>query len=230
MKLVKILTTTVIIAMTLQGCATGYLQGQTIGTKKTIEHDNVRYMVNYRLPNGQIDYNRLLILSDKYSYELNDYYNNGVNIKNLNKLGELLDLKYFKPEPIRFELDGKIQINSYTVNFKFDYDKQGKTITTAEKQVLDRYCYQKKDTAYLDCEMTFAMSMHQKFTPQQSLTPLKGNYPIEMTSVGDNTALRAVLKPLAIATDIVTAPIQLAVGALFLIPMSIGCRTGNCAQ
>lgn len=230
MKLVKTLTTTVIIAMILQGCATGYLQGQTIGTKKTVEHDNVRYMVNYRLPNGQIDYNRLLILGDKYSYELNDYYNNGVNIKNLNKLGELLDLKYFKPEPIRFELDGKIQINSYAVNFKFDYDKQGKTITTAEKQVLDRYCYHKKDTAYLDCEMTFTMSMHQKFTPQQSLTPLKGNYPIEMTRVGDNTALRAVLQPLAIATDIVTAPIQLAIGALFLVPMSIGCRTGNCVQ
>lgn len=230
MKITKTICALSVAALTLQGCATGYLQGQTIGTKKTVEHDNIRYMVNYRLPNGQIDYNRLLILGDKYSYELSDYYDDGVNIKNLNKLGEVLDLKYFKPKPIRFELDGKIQINSHTVNFKFDYDKQGKTITTAEKQVLDRYCYQKKETAYLDCEIKFDMSMHQKFTPQQSLTPLKGNYPIEMTRVGDNTALRAVLKPLAIATDIVTAPIQLAVGALFLVPMSIACRTENCTQ
>lgn len=230
MKFAKTIATLGVVALTLQGCATGYLGTITTGTKRTIEHDNIRYMVSYVLPNGQIDYKRLLILGDKYTYELSDYYYGGINIKNLNKLGDVLDLKYLKPEPIRFELDGKIQINSYTANFKFDYDKQGKAITQAEKQVLDRYCFNKTDTAYLSCTMKFDMSMHQKFTPNQNLVPIKGNYPIEMTKASDNTALRAVLKPFAIVTDIVTAPIQLAVGALFLGSMTIGCNQGNCGQ
>lgn len=231
MKLAKAVGTISVITLTLQGCATGYLSSITTGTKKTIEHDNVRYMLGYRLPNGQIDDKRLLILGDKYSYELSDYYYDGINLKNLNKLGEVLDLKYFKPEPIRFELDRIIHINSYTVNLKFDYDKQGKTITATEKQVLDRYCANKHNTAYLHCEMKFDMSMHQKFTPKQTLVPLKGHYPIEITRVSDNKALRALLKPFAVATDLVTAPIQLAVGALFLGSMTMACSgKANCTQ
>lgn len=231
MKFAKTMCMVGVVALALQGCATTYLNNATRGTKQSIEHDTVRYMLQARSPNGQIDPNKLLILGDKYTYELSDDYYDGINIKNLNKFGEVLDLKYFKPEPIRFKMDAhSINHNFYTVRFEFDYDKQGKAITTAEKQILERYCAVRQDTAYLNCEMQFHMSMHQKFTPPQSLALLKGNYPIEITRERDNTVLRAVLKPFAIATDLVTAPFQLAAGALALGGVALSCTVGSCGQ
>lgn len=234
MKFVKVIAMSSITALMLQGCATSYLNSKTRGSVESVERDQVRYMLSYVSAHGETNANYMVILGDKYTYELDDRDNQGKNLQYLNKIGQVLDLKAFKPEPIRFKLGNSFGGRIVPVNyvfFKFSYDKQGQPLTAGEKEFLNRYCYTHLPNPYGSCEMKFEMKMYAKSTiPNAKLQPVKGNYPIEIVSYHDNKVARTALKPFAFVADVITAPIQLAVGALFMGSIAVGCGTGDGCQ
>ena len=237
MKFTKMIAMTTITALMLQGCATSYLNSKTSGSVESVERDQVRYMLSYVSANGEPNAEYMVILGDKYTYELDDRNAGGKKLQDLNKIGQVLDLKAFKPEPIRFKLPNfdlphnRMTVPINYVVFKFSYDKQGQPLTAGEKEFLNRYCYTHLPNPYGSCEMQFTMKMYAKSTiPNAKLQPVKGNYPIEIESHRDNKVARSALKPFAFAADVITAPIQLAVGALFLGGIAVGCGTGDGCQ
>ncbi|UXZ04529.1 hypothetical protein [Moraxella nasicaprae] len=234
MKFTKMIAMTTIAGLMLQGCATSYLNSKTRGSVESVERDNVRYMLSYVSANGVQDSNYMVILGDKYTYELDDRNAGGRKLQDLNKIGQVLDLKAFKPKPIRFKLEdsfgGRI-VPVHYVFFEFSYDKQGQPLNAGEKEFLNRYCYTHLPNPYGNCEMKFEMKMYAKSTiPNAKLQPVKGNYPIEIVSYHDNKVARTALKPFAFVADVITAPIQLAAGALFMGSIAVGCGTGDGCQ
>lgn len=227
----------IVTTLMLQGCASSYLNSATRGSVESVERDNVRYMLSYVSADGTPNAEYMVILGDKYTYELDDSYDSGKNLQYLNKIGQVLDLKAFKPEPIRFTLPNfdlphnRMAVPLNYVAFKFSYDKQGKPLNAGEKEFLNRYCYTHLPNPYSSCEMQFTMRMYAKSTPPNAkLQSVKGNYPIEIVSHRDNKLARTALKPFAFAADVITAPIQFAVGALFLGGIAVGCGTGDGCQ
>lgn len=212
MNMVKIAGIFGLIALMLQGCVTSHVDSKTSLSIKTTEHDQVRYMLNYVSADGTPRRDLMVILGDKYTYELNDIYNEGKNLDNLNNIGKVLDLKHFKPEPIEFKIrhyKHNTIADNYAV-FYFSYDKPENLITTQEKELLDYYCHIHLPEPYSRCEMRFALKIYDKTTPPNAtLQPVKGTYPIHITHLRDDKTKRALLKPFAFVADVVTAPFQL---------------------
>lgn len=212
MNMVKIAGIFGLTALMLQGCVTSHVNSKTNISIKTTEHDHVRYMLNYVSADGTPRRDLMVILGDKYTYELNDTYDDGKNLDNLNNIGKVLDLKHFKPEPIEFTVrhDRHDTITDNRVFFHFSYDKPENLITAQEKELLDRYCYTDFPKPYGGCKMTFSVAVYDKTTPPNAtLQPVKGTYPIHITHLRDDKAKRALLTPFAFVADVVTAPLQL---------------------
>lgn len=212
MNLLKTACTLSLTALLLQGCVTSHVYDKTSLSIKTTEHDQVRYMLNYVSADGTPRRDLMVILGDKYTYELNDTYDDGKNLDNLNKIGKVLDLKHFKPEPIEFKIrhyKHDTIADDYAV-FYFSYDKPENLITNQEKELLNRYCYTHLPSPYGSCKMSFLMKVYDKTTPPNTtLQAVKGTYPIHITHLRDNKTKRALLKPFAFVADVVTAPFQL---------------------
>lgn len=211
MSFTKTACTLGLTALLLQGCATTAVHDKTSLSIKTTEHDQVRYMLNYVSADGTPRRDLMVILGDKYTYELSDT-DDGKHLDNLNNIGKVLDLKHFKPEPIEFKVR-HYQHDTIADNhavFHFSYDKPENLITTQEKELLNRYCYTHLPSPYGSCKMTFWVVVYDKTTPPNAtLQPVKGTYPIHITHLRDDKTKRALLKPFAFVADVVTAPFQL---------------------
>lgn len=193
-------------AMILQGCVSGAVYSMTTNKELKTLNDNIRYIVN-PVVNGQRNSDELIILGDNYSYRIW-----GQDTEDLEWLAKTLNPKFIKASPIQLTA----QKQSTTVSFHFEYDTQGRNFNHDEAILLDKYCTNINNNSAKSCIMRFNSQMHDKYTPKQTLTPLQGNYPISITVRGNHTFTRALLMPLAIATDIVTSPIQLLSGGAYI--------------
>lgn len=211
MSFTKTACTLSLTALLLQGCATSYVNDKTFLSVKSTEHDQVRYMLNYVSADGTPRRDLMVILGDKYTYELSDT-DDGKHQDNLNNIGKVLDLKHFKPEPIRFKVR-HYQHDTVADNhavFHFSYDKPENLMTTQEKELLNRYCHTHLSNPYSSCKMTFWVAVYDKTTPPNAtLQPVKGTYPIEITHLRHDKTKQVLLKPFAFVADVVTAPFQL---------------------
>lgn len=196
----KLIPTLSLSALVLSGCATVATIGASKDSASTTytEHDQIRYLAQTKDQKG------LLLLGDKYSYTITD--DAGTSVAGLNTIAQTLDPRYLHAKPVQVSLS---KSRSHRVAFVFEYDKQGLAPSQSETAILARHCTQASVGRY-NCQLAFNARLHPKQNPTPQMTPLKGNYPIHLSSKdGKMPVAYLALMPVALAFDVVTFPFQL---------------------